>query len=95
MKRHKQLTRNPRWNTTVSVSVDAQLWLLPEWTYSWRQLGDSQEGEGQCREFIPLWGNLDGAPKSTMSCYGTLTERKCRRPSERTLTADTAPETVL
>lgn len=34
-------------------------------------LGDSQEGEGPRREFIPLWGNLDGTPKLTMSCYDT------------------------
>lgn len=39
-------------------------------------------------------GNLDGAPKLTMSCYDTLTEPKCQRPGDRsTLTADTAPET--
>lgn len=78
MKRHKQLR-----NTTGSVSTHAQLRLHPERTYSWGQLGDSQEGEGPCREFIPLWGNLDAAPKLIMPSYDTLTEPKCQRPGDR------------
>lgn len=57
----------PRRNTTGSVSAEVQLRFHYEWTYSWGQLEDSQEGDGPRREFIPLWGNLDAAPTMTMS----------------------------
>lgn len=87
MKHHKKLTHStPRENTTSSVSAHVQLWLHPEWTYSWGIAGRQPRGVGPCRELVPLWGNLDTAPQLTMSSYthllnpsvkGLVTEAHC------------------